>query len=175
MLRTNRSRSGQPGFSGLWRSAWKYREMRISSSDNEPPGCPLPAAKIVFNMSRRNSRAMVSNSWTRPGTFHVCPLRPPPFLGLFPLAVLGNVKPPTLILMIGRTISRKSFYSKEAKSGAKIISPRSVGVQAIYWRLKNIVSIIGEVLLTDQPNNDLERLTKCSQAIPNFGKKEHPE
>src|SRR3989338_6491664 len=54
---TNRSRSSQPGSLGLWFILCSYRQRRISTADNEPPGWPEPARFNVSRISLRYWRA----------------------------------------------------------------------------------------------------------------------
>ena len=55
MLRTKRSRSGSLGFFGSMRICVQKMALIISTTDSDPPGCPLPALAVILMISRRTS------------------------------------------------------------------------------------------------------------------------
>src|ERR1700692_3863350 len=80
-----RSRSGHLGFCGSCRITSKNNVTRISTADNDPPGCPDLACVITSTISRRICLAIACSS----ATLLVF------FIGLFQCsnAWRGNVEP----------------------------------------------------------------------------------
>src|SRR6478609_6768283 len=62
--RIKRSRSAHSASLGLWRSTRKYSAASNSTSESDPPGCPLPAAPIILMISIRRRLARRFNSVT---------------------------------------------------------------------------------------------------------------